>query len=229
MVEQLPLNVRLKDSESFDTFFPAQNGAVIHALKQVSVGQGDAQLFIWGGKQSGKTHLLHAACNEAAKAGRSALLLKSEDLLSYGPAVFEGLEQINLVCIDDLQNLITSDAWEKALFNFINALRQHEGGLLLAAEANPGELSVQLPDLKSRLEWGAVFQLQPLQDEEKIQALQVRAAYRGFDLPDEVGNYLFRRYPRDLEYLMHVLEALDVASLAAQRRLTVPFIKKVLD
>ena len=57
----------------------------------------------------------------------------------------------------------------------------------------------------------------------------MRAAYRGFDLPDEVGSYLFRRYPRDLEYLMHVLEALDVASLAAQRRLTVPFIKKVLD
>ena len=229
MVEQLPLNVRLKDSESFDTYFPAQNGAVIHALKQVSVGQGDSQLFIWGGKQSGKTHLLHAACNEAAKAGRSALLLKSEDLLSYGPEVFEGLEQINLVFIDDLHKLITSDTWEKALFNFINTLRQHEGTLLLTADANPGELSVQLPDLKSRLEWGAVFQLQSLQDEEKIQALQVRAAYRGFDLPDEVGSYLFRRYPRDLEYLMHVLEALDVASLAAQRRLTVPFIKKVLD
>jgi len=229
MVEQLPLNVRLKDSESFDTYFPARNGAVIHALKQVSAGQGDSQLFIWGGRQSGKTHLLHAACNEAAKAGRSALLLKPEDLQSYGPEVFEGLEQINLVCIDDLQKLITSDTWEKALFNFINALRQHEGALLLAADANPGELSVQLPDLKSRLEWGAVFQLQPLQDGEKIQALQVRAAYRGFDLPDEVGSYLFRRYPRDLEYLMHMLEALDVASLAAQRRLTVPFIKKVLD
>jgi DnaA family protein len=228
MLQQLPLNVRLKDNESFETYFSGRNGAVVYALEQMASGQGDQQLFIWGSQQGGKTHLLHAACHAAATAGRSTLLLKAEDLLSYGPDVFEGLEQLNLVCIDDLQQLMGLDAWELALFNFINSIRAQGGCLVLAAEANPGELSVQLPDLRSRLEWGAVFQLQSLSDEEKIQALQLRADYRGLDLPDEVGSYLLKKYPRDLQHLMHVLEELDVASLAAKRRLTVPFIRSVL-
>jgi DnaA family protein len=228
MLQQLPLNVRLKDNESFDTYFPGQNGVVMHTLGQMASGQGDQQLYLWGGRQSGKSHLLHAACHEAGKSGRASLLLKAEDLLQYGPAVFEGLEQLALVCIDDLQHIVGNAAWERALFNFINDIRLQNGVLVMAAEANPGEIGVQLPDLRSRLEWGAVFQLQPLSDEEKIKALQLRASYRGFDLPDEVGGYLLRKYPRDLDYLMHVLEELDVASLVAQRRLTVPFIKSVL-
>ena len=50
----------------------------------------------------------------------------------------------------------------------------------------------------------------------------------GFELPDETARWLQRRYPRDMHSLHNLLDTLDEASLVAQRRLTVPFIRSVL-
>lgn len=41
-------------------------------------------------------------------------------------------------------------------------------------------------------------------------------------------NFLLNRLDRDLTYLFSVLEKLDKASLQAQRKLTIPFVKEQL-
>jgi DnaA-homolog protein len=226
--KQLPLNIRLRDDASFATCFPGENGIAHFSLQAMSRGEGEQQLLLWGAQGTGKTHLLQAACHLAGECGRSALYLPLRELKVYGVEVLEGAEQIALTCLDDIDEIAGDEDWEQALFHFINRQRLGGGTLVMTATENPRHLPFGLPDLESRLQWGPVFQLVALDDEAKIQALRLRAQRRGLDLPDEVAQYLLRQFPRDLAYLMDMLEELDLASLSAKRKLTIPFIRSVL-
>ena len=97
----------------------------------------------------------------------------------------------------------------------------------MASVFPPDEAFVKLPDLRSRLSWGPVFQLQNLSDKEKFQALHYRAKQSGLELPENVADYLMQRYPRDMFGLFERLAVLDKASMAMQRKLTVPLLKSV--
>jgi len=114
------------------------------------------------------------------------------------------------------------------VFHLFNRLRDSGRRLLLAATASPRELGVGLPDLQSRLSLALVFQLQPLSDEDKLRALQLRASRRGLHLTDEVGRFILTRGARSMSALFELLDRLDQASLQAQRKLTIPFLKEVL-
>jgi len=135
----------------------------------------------------------------------------------------------NLVVIDDVDSVIGDRAWETALFNLINQIRDNNQRLLLSSQKNPRKLSCVLPDLASRLIWGGSYQLQILDDKDKPKALKARAAQRGFDLNDRVIEYLFRYYPRDIESLMDILNKLDEESLKQKTKITIPFVKQVLE
>ncbi len=130
---------------------------------------------------------------------------------------------------DDLQVVIGKREWEEALFVLYKPRPSRKATLLIGANAPPLQLNYLLPDLKSRLSSGLIFQIQELSDEEKISALRLRAQLRGLELSEEVGEYLLlRRAPRELPKLIALLEELDRASLIAQRKLTVPFVKEKL-
>jgi DnaA family protein len=133
------------------------------------------------------------------------------------------------VCVDDVEAAAGYGAWEEALFHLYNRLIDSGGGLLVSAAVAPAQLAIRLPDLVSRLGAAPVYQLHPLNDDQSLEAMRLRARQRGFELPEETGRYLLRRLPRDLSALMSLLERLDTASLAAQRKLTVPFVKSVLE
>ncbi len=93
----------------------------------------------------------------------------------------------------------------------------------------PTYLNLHLPDLKSRLAWGLVLQLQPLSDEDKLETLQMRAIQRGFRLPVSVAQFILKRCTRTMHDLDNILDRLDQASLAHQRKITIPFVKTILD
>jgi DnaA family protein len=99
--------------------------------------------------------------------------------------------------------------------------------MLFAATASPAELGLSLADLVSRLQSGPVFHVPVLDDEQKIQALRLRARQRGLELENEPAKYLLNRFPRDLNALFEVLDTLDAQSLVKQRRITIPFIREV--
>jgi DnaA family protein len=118
--------------------------------------------------------------------------------------------------------------WEYALFALLRELEDSGGRLVLGAVAPPALLHWSLPDLGSRCAAAAVFQLRVLDEQEQQEALTLRARLRGFELPEETLRWLQRRFPRDMRSLYAVLDTLDEAALAAQRRLTIPFIREVL-
>ncbi|MGV8836213.1 HdaA/DnaA family protein, partial [Cellvibrio sp.] len=155
--------------------------------------------------------------------------LPLRDLVGYAPDdLFTGLEMVDLVCLDCLPTIAGRADWELAIFHLYNRLRDAGKCLLVAAEHSPRELALSLEDLRSRLQWGLTYQLHSLTDDDKQQALQMRARARGLELGDEVAQYIIQRLPRDTNELFWQLARLDHASLAEQRKLTIPFVKKVL-
>jgi DnaA family protein len=171
---------------------------------------------------------LQAVC-AATPAGKRAAYLPLESLLPFGPAAIEGADELDVACFDDVQSIAGLDDWERKLFGTWQRSLERGTTLLFAARENPAQVAFSLPDLKSRLASSAVFAVRELNDEEQLAALDLRAHLRGFELPAETARYLQRRYPRDMRSLCEVLDTLDDAAFREQRRITVPFIKQILD
>jgi DnaA family protein len=226
---QLPLPISPDEGATFKNFHVAGNQAAVDALKKLAQSGGQHALFLWGGDGRGKSHLLQAACRLATASGRRAIYLPMEQAVLLNPEVADNLDSYELVCVDDVQRVAGIEPWQHALLVLFDALAQNGGGFVASARTAPGAIKRLLPDLASRLAWGPVFQLEPLSDEDKIQALKQRAARRGFELPDDTAQFLLKRQQRDMRSLCATLDALDTASLVAQRRLTLPFVKSFLD
>lgn len=230
--QQLSLSVNLNDDARFENFYaPADthNAMVLQGVRHLASGAGEQFIFLWGAPGCGLTHLLQAACYQAQEVGLTVQYLPLRDLAGYAPdELFAGLETVDLVCLDCLPSVAGREDWEFAIFNLYNRLRDQGKRLLIAAEQNPRELNLVLEDLRSRLQWGLTYHVQTLSDEDKQQALQLRARARGLELSDEVAQYIIQRLPRDTNELFWQLQRLDHASLEEQRKLTIPFVKKIL-
>lgn len=225
MSAQLPLSIRFRDGMGFAEFVPGRNlEAVQHLQDTFAAGQ---SVYLWGAAGTGKTHLLQATCRLAAARGETVVYVPLRRRDELAPALLEGLEALALVGIDDIDAVAGDATWESALFHLYNRARERGGRLALSGAAAPRALGLGLPDLATRLGWGLVFHLHPLDDADKAQALRLRARARGMDMPEAVARYLLQRHARDLGALFTLLERLDRASLAAQRRLTVPFVREI--
>jgi len=224
---QLPLGFEPGELFTFESYVAGNNAVTAGLARQTAIGEGEKQLYFWGDTGLGKSHLLQASCNLAAKNHSTVCYLTQAEILNQSVDMFDGLEQVDLVCLDDIETWLLGDAWEVALFDLINRMRESGNRLMMASAHPPDEAFVKLPDLRSRLAWGPVFQLQQLSDKEKFQALHFRAMQSGLELPQNVADYLMQRYPRDMLGLFQRLAILDEAAMSAQRRLTIPLVKSV--
>ena len=175
MHSQIPLNIQLPEAATFDSFVAGENQLVKDVLKKVVENSGELQVYIWSDKGLGKTHLLQASCHSAADLNKSVCYIPLEKFVKQSTDILQGLEDLDLVCLDDLQVIAGHKPWEQALFSLINESRASQTHLILAGSGNTHELGLQLPDLHSRLTWGPVFQLKSLTDDAKLEVLQLRA------------------------------------------------------
>lgn len=229
MPQQMILNVATGDGLSFESFYTsALNQDLFTLLKAFSERSESSQIFVSGEQHSGKTHLLQACCNHATNLGQRVSYLPLKALVGHGPGVTRGLDAMDFVVVDDIDQVLGDRDWEEAIFDLINHARSCQQRLLFAATENPRHLKCTLPDLASRLIWGETYTLNSLSDDDKHLALKQRASQRGFELNDRVLDYLSRHYPRDMGSLLSILEVLDQESIRQQTKITVPFVKQVL-
>ncbi len=221
-MKQLALGVRLRAEAVFASFWPGENAEIVAALKAPSA----APLWLWGAHGTGKTHLLQAVC---AAAGEAAAYFPLNRSLALPPEALAGYERTAVLCVDDVDAVAGDLLWEKALFRLFNEAGDLGNRLIFAAAAPPRQSEWLLEDWRSRAAACVVYQLREIDDTGRVEALQLRAAQRGLQLPVETSEYLLKRMPRDLHSLFEVLDQLDEASLVAQRRLTIPFIRDALE
>jgi len=228
MSVQLPLHIGLRDNATFANFYPDGNHQLIAELRQCASSQGEHFIFFHGLSGSGKSHCLQAVCHAATQQHLQAAYLPMRDIKSMPVAALEGMEQLDVICIDDVDVIAGDPEWETAIFNLYNRIRDNSGCLLVSANAKVEELGITLKDLQSRLVWGLVFRIESLDDAALAKALQSRAKARGMELSNDVVAYILKRSTRDTNTLFNLLEKLDHESLAAQRKLTIPFVKDFL-
>jgi DnaA family protein len=223
---QLPLGFSAPPHHRLAAFVAGDDATALDAVTAVARGESPGWLFIAGPEGSGKTHLLVGACHEAAASGAQYLPLSrlgagAEDaLIAVAPRP--------LVAVDDVDAIAGHLGAEIALFDAYNRVRDAGGRMLFAARHRPGLLNLVLPDLVSRLSACTQLQVAPLGDDDRRRVFGLRAIERGLEIEPEVVEFLFRRHARDLGALLALLDRIDRESLAAQRRITVPFVRRIV-
>ena len=228
MSQQIPLALRLQHAPSLDDFIVGSNQMVIDALTHSLAGHGETVIYLSGPDGCGRTHLLLGHCAAAEHRGLKCAYLPLADTGRLAPAMLEGLENLDLVAIDDVHAIATDADWEHSLFTLFNRCRDRGTAMVFSADQGPARLPIRLPDLRTRLAWGLTLAVQGLDDEGRLGLLQSLASRRGLKLPDEVARYLIERTARDAGDLVKTIERLDRASLAERRRLTIPFVRDIL-
>lgn len=225
---QIPLPLGFNPQQGFDDFHAGCNSEAVSHLHAFCDRSEQPFIYLWGAQGLGKTHLLNACCREAHGSGKLAAYIPLRSFACGDFGIVEGLGQFDLIALDDFDAVAGDAAWETAIFVLFNELRDAGRQLLIAANDTPSALPVALPDLRSRLGWGLTLNLQPLSFEDTFKALSLLASSLGLDLSEPVARYLVTRHHHNLGDLQNILMALDTATLAAQRKLTVPFIKRYL-
>jgi len=225
---QLALPLRLEDHAEFGTLVPGRNAAAVAHVRMLSTGRTGETLWLWGPRGVGKSHLLQAACREADAVGQRAMYVPFAAGLDLRPDVLAGLDALDFLALDGLDAVAGRADWERALFDVLNEFHARGKKLLLAASNAPAALGFALADLASRAAGATIYRLHPLDDDEQIDALNLHARNRGFELEPAAARFLQARVERDMTALCGWLHRLDAASLAARRRITIPFIRDSL-
>jgi DnaA family protein len=221
-MRQLPLGVHPRAHAVFSSFATGPNTEVVAALQDRS----SDPLWLWGMRGCGKTHLLQAVC---AQAGESTAYFPLDRSLQLPPEALSGYARCAVLCVDDVDAVANDLDWELALFRLFNEASEMRSRLIFAAAAAPRQIAWRLEDWRSRAGACAVYHVRELDEAGREEAMRLRAKQLGLELPAETLDYLMKRMPRDLRSLFDLLDELDEASLVAQRRLTVPFIRDALE
>ncbi|MFT4677676.1 MAG: DnaA family protein [Patiriisocius sp.] len=214
MVRQFTLDFKL----SPDAVFANYIGDAAGKIRQISTWQ-----YLWGRKGSGRSHLLQAAC----QATPGSIYLS--ELKRLSPEVVRDLETMPLVCLDNIDSILTDPDWQQALFHLMNGVKDRGGQLLMAAELPANQQNIKLKDLRSRLNAATPVETDRLSDSQKIRVLVQRAKHWGFDLSEDVGRFILSRSPRDMIMLVDMLKRLEIETLRQQKRVTIPFVKQTFN
>jgi len=214
------------NKSSLEGFFISEENSHLLSLLKDSDFLDD--LFIYGTKESGKTFLLQAMCNSYSSMSKSSLYIPLRKVMNYGIEIFESLENIDLICIDGIEEVISKIEWEKAIFNLINKALISESRLILTSSKDLKSLNFSLPDLESRIRKFQSYELHPINDKDIFDALKYISKLTSINLGDKEAKYLVTYSQRNISNLVHILESLDQLSMEMKRKITIPLIKEVI-
>jgi DnaA family protein len=224
---QFPLDLRWPPHQRLDAFWPGANVPALGGVIDVANG-GGAWLYLHGAPGTGKSHLLIGACRAAIEANRPARYVSLAQLPTPRFEAIAAIAAGGLLAIDDVQAIVADHEAERVLFDLYNRAKAAKARMAFAAPASPAELGITLPDLVSRLSMCTQYALRPLDDAGRRAMLRLLAGRLGLRLDDEVLDWWFARQPRDPASLVALLQKIDRAALAAQRRITIPFLRELL-
>lgn len=228
-VAQIPFQFGNNQQHDLAMFLQGENETLLQLLKSIANNEHPHCLYLWGLQGMGKTHLLQAVSKKANELNLHVAYIPLKQLNDISVEILHDLGDLDIVCIDDLECITGHRQWQQGLTWLYNELRDNGHSLVMSANISPTNIPLEVDDLKSRLSWDQVSQIKPPSDELKIQILKQKAELRSFELSDDVIEFIIRRVDRDLGTLMRILDKIDHASLAAKRKITIPFVKELIN
>ena len=224
--KQLTFPWNKENKSSFDSFYTTKlNKQLLFLLKDEALKE---DLLIYGAKDSGKTYLLQALCNQFNNQGKSSFFLPMRQAIELSVDILDSLENIELVCIDGIESLVGNKAWEIGLFNLINRSFNSNNRLIFTSANNIDGMNFELKDLDSRLRKIQSHELHSLADDDILYALKHIANLRCIELGSKEAQYLLTYADRNISDLVKILESLDQLSMEMKRKITIPLIKEVI-
>ncbi|MBH1645094.1 DnaA regulatory inactivator Hda [Stenotrophomonas maltophilia] len=227
-VPQLPLALHYPRDQRLETFIGAPDGALAQ-LRAIAVGASHDWVYLEGAAGTGKPHQALAMCSSAAQAGRLPTYVPLASAAGRVRAALDGLAARELVALDGLDEVAGNRDDEIALFDFHTRARAAGVPVLYTAQKAPEALGLGLPDLRSRLGQCVRVLLQPLDEAGRAAGLRERALRRGLAIDEASIEWRLSHTGRELGGLITLRDWLDRESLAAKRRITVPFLRQVLE
>jgi len=228
-VTQIPFQFENNQQHNIASYLSGENETLLQLLKSIASAESVHSLYLWGLQGTGKSHLLQAVSKQANEIDLHVAYIPLKQLNDISVEILHDLGDLDIVCIDDLECVVGHSEWQQGLTWLYNELRDNRHSIVMSANISPTNIPLEVDDLKSRLSWDQVYQIKPPNDELKIQILKQKARHRSFELSDEVIEFIIRRVDRDLSTLMSILDKIDHASLAAKRKITIPFVKELIN
>jgi len=229
ILSQIPFEFGNFQKIDFASFIQDKNKELLSLLNTVTKKEQNECLYIWGPHGTGKTHLLQAACKQASEINYQVAYIPLKHHKEFDPEILNGLGQLDLICIDDVEFISDNLEWQQRLTLVYNEIRDNSNSIIFSSTFSPRSISIGLDDLRSRLSWGQVFKIKPPDDQLKIQILKKKATERSFELSNNVAEFLIHRSDRDLNSLIIILDKIDRLSLAKKRKVTIPLVKELID
>ena len=226
---QIPFEFGNFQKIDFTSFIEGENQDLLDFLNTMTKKKKNDCLYIWGSQGTGKTHILQAAGKQADDMNSQVTYIPLKQYEEFDSEIFNGLGKLDLICVDDLEFISGNLEWQQRLTLLYNEIRDNNNSIIISSTSSPKNIKIELDDLKSRLVWGQVYKINPPNDELKIEILKRKASERSFELSKSVAEFLIHRTDRDLNSLIKILDVIDHSSLAAKRKVTIPFVKKLID
>ena len=224
---QLALQIQINERASLKNFFVSKkNNKTIQILKNILLGSDKGvQIFIDDLGSNGKSYLLQAICNDFSNSNNSSIYIPMQEAINLDPSILEGVSELNLICIDDIDLINKRREWEIALFNLINECYEKECFLLLSGSINQLEA---IPDLVSRIKKMEILRLEAINDDELLEATKAISKNLNIEISDKNMNYLINNSKRDVKTIFRTLSQLEKESLERKKSIGLNLIKEVI-
>jgi len=224
---QLALQIQINERASLNNFFVSKNNSkTIQILKNILLDSNNGvQIFIDDLGSNGKSYLLQAICNDFSNSSNSSIYIPMQEAINLDPSILEGVSELNLICIDDVDLINKRREWELALFNLINECYEKDCFLLLSGSVNKLEA---IPDLVTRIKKMETLRLEAINDDELLEATQAISKNLNIEISDKNMNYLINNSKRDIKTIFRTLSQLEKESLERKKSIGLNLIKEVI-
>ena len=226
MSQQLAFDLLASYPVRLENFVAGENAEALSHIKQIASGKSNTPItYLWGASGTGKSHLALSAHTTALANNLQSFFHDNTSLVALDSS--QALNGSSVLHVIDNADKLAAEA-SMALFALVNWSRLSPSVAILATgDCAPAALNLK-PELRSRLAWGLVYQLQPLDDEGKATALRALAEERGIKLSTDLVPYLLTHSSRDMRALIGLFDTLDRYALARNRAITLPLLREYL-
>ena len=229
-MNQLILPYQKNVKKKFDSFFcdNEKNNQIIENIKNI-FNYKNSQVYIWGDKSFGKSHLLYAACNYFSEKNKKCVYLPLNDNKNFKSDILDGVDDYDLVCIDDIDLIFRKEDWEYSFFVLINKILDKSKKIIFTSSSSLALNNIDLKDFHSRLSSSLIFMINSPNDITKENILKRVILEKEYNINLDICEYILKRKFRDIDSLLKIIDKIGEYSLSTNKKISKNNLGLVID